>query len=271
MSKQINLNDNNWIDIVFENRNHEYGAYDIRKNYNKNSMLGVLGMFSFLGLAFGGILLFSSFKSTPPIPEVDPPLYDTIIIVMPDLPPLEEEEEIVVPKETQQSNFSDVIKNTIPDIVPDDKIPDELLPPTDEQLKDKTAGTTTIIGTGDEKPKEDFNEYGTGTGGNKPLLIAEVMPEFPGGEDALLGYINKHAKYTDMAREFNVDGTVYVSFVVDENGDVRDTKVERGIGYGMDEMITNVINGLPKFKPAEQNDKKVKVRMMIPVKFKLIK
>ena len=95
MSKQINLNDNNWIDIVFENRNHEYGAYDIRKNYNKNSMLGVLGMFSFLGLAFGGILLFSSFKSTPPIPEVDPPLYDTIIIVMPDLPPLEEEEEIV--------------------------------------------------------------------------------------------------------------------------------------------------------------------------------
>ena len=271
MSKQINLNDNNWIDIVFENRNHEYGAYQIRKEYNKNSMLGVLGMFSFLGLAFGGILLFSSFKSTPPTPEIDPPLYDTILIVMPDLPPLEEEEEIVVPKETQQTNLSDVIKNTIPDIVPDNIIPDEILPPTDEELKNKTAGTTTTVGTGEEKPNDDFKENGNGAGGNKPLFTAEVMPEFPGGEDALLSYINKHAKYTDQAREYDIDGTVYVSFVVDENGEVQDTKVERGIGYGMDEMITNVINGLPKFKPAEQNDKKVKVRMLIPVKFKLIK
>lgn len=266
MSKQINLNDNNWIDIVFENRNHEYGAYQIRKNYNKNSLLGILGMFSFLGLAFGGIVLFSSFKSSMPEEVVVPPLYDTIYIVMPELPPLEEEK--IEPEQNDgQTNFAETIKNTIPDIVPDNTIPSELLPPTDDELKNTNSGTVTNTGSGTTIPTEVIPTQGNGTGESPILLIADEMPEFPGGEDALISYINKHSKFTDLAREYNVTGTIYVSFVVDEQGDVVGTKVERGIGYGMDEMLCSVINNLPKFKPAKQNDHAVKVRMMVPVKF----
>lgn len=269
MSNNINLNDNNWIDIVFENRNHEYGAYQIRKNYNKNSILGILGMFSFLGLAFGGIVLFSSFKSVI-IPEtVNPQLYDTVYIILPDLPPIEEEnEEINNPPASP--DLAQTMKNTIPDIVPDQEVPSDLLPPTNEELEGKESGTSTNTeGSGTSVIPTENVGTGTGTKESPTLIYAERMPEFPGGQQALLNYINKYSRYTELAKEYKINGTIYVSFVVDESGNVVDTKIERGIGYGMDEMLASVIKNLPDFSPAMQNNQIVKVRLMLPVKFEL--
>lgn len=269
MSNNINLNDNNWIDIVFENRNHEYGAYQIRKNYNKNSILGIVGMFSFLGLSFGAIVLFSSFKSAIQPDPVVPQLYDTVYIVMPELPPLEEEkvEEINPPKAEE---LSQIIRNTIPEIVPDLTVPPELLPPTNEELIGKESGTTTITeGTGSSTLPIENVGSGTGTVEPPTLIDAQRMPEFPGGEGALLNYVKTRSHFTKMAKEYNASGTIYISFVVDEFGKVINPKIERGIGYGMDEMVINIIKDLPDFTPAMQNNRNVRVRMMLPVKFEM--
>lgn len=103
MSKNINIYDTNWIDIVFENRNHEYGAYQIRKSQNRNAMLGIVGMFSFLGLAFGCIVLFSSFKDKYiDAPEVAMP-QDTFFILRPEMFPIEEPEIELTPQEAPPS------------------------------------------------------------------------------------------------------------------------------------------------------------------------
>lgn len=269
MSKNINLNDNNWIDIVFENRNHEYGAYQIRKNYNRNSILGIVGMFSFLGLAFGGIVLFSSFKSAVMPDPVVPQLYDTVYIIMPELPPLEEEK-VEPSSPTVQEDIAQTIKNTIPDIVPDLKVPPELLPPTNEELIGKEFGiNTNTEGTGTSTLPSENVGSGTGTIEPPTYLGAQKMPEFPGGEDALLAYVKSRSHFTKMAREYNVSGTIYVTFVVDENGKVINPKIERGIGYGMDEMLVSVINNLPDFTPAMQDGRNVRVKMMLPVKFEM--
>lgn len=72
-----------------------------------------------------------------------------------------------------------------------------------------------------------------------------------------------------MAIENKVSGTMYVSFVVNEEGKVVMPKIERGLGFGMDEMLLKVVNTIPDFTPAEQNGRKVKIRMMLPVKFVL--
>lgn len=283
MSKNINIYDNNWIDIVFENRNHEYGAYQIRKSSNRNSILGIVGMFSFLGLAFGAILLFSSFKDKYIDAPVIPMPQDTFFILRPEMFPIEEPEIELQPASAGSAVPEEIESVALvePEIVPDNTIPAELLPPTQEEMVGKTiARTTNTEGNGGEnaEPTEGAGTGGDGTGTgtgseigapNEIGFTAAIMPEFPGGEQALLNYVKSKSKFTQMARENNISGTMYVSFVVNEKGKVVMPKIERGLGFGMDEMLLNVINTLPDFSPAEQNGRKVKIRMMLPVKFEL--
>lgn len=279
MSKNINIYDNNWIDIVFENRNHEYGAYQIRKSQNRNAVLGLVGMLSFLGLAFGCIVLFSSFKDKYiDKPDVVMP-QDTFFILRPEMFPIDEPEvELTTAQEPKSS--TDIAKSITfvePKIVPDDKVPTELLPPTEKELENKNiSSTTNTEGNGSTSGNAEPNE-GTGGGGGIGIssgtsigIVAEKMPEFPGGEEALLNYVKSKARFTPLAAEYKVTGTMYVSFVVDENGKVIMPKIERGLGYGMDEMLLSVVKSIPDFEPAEQNGQKVKIRMMLPVKFELI-
>lgn len=270
MSNNINLNDNNWIDIVFQNRNKEYGAYQIRKNYNRNSILSIVGMFSFLGLAFGVIVLFSSFKDFIADQPDDTNKLDTFYIIMPEIEPIEEEPEAPAPA-VEKSELSKSIRFTEPEIVPDQKVPDELLPPTEKELEGNVIATTTEEGK-DENPNINTpveTDGGTGTAQPEIGITADKMPMFPGGEQALLKYIADHSTFTPIARENNVTGTIYVSFIVNEKGEVISAKVERGIGFGMDEMVLNVIKNLPDFSPAENKGHPVKIKMMVPVRFEL--
>lgn len=101
------------------------------------------------------------------------------------------------------------------------------------------------------------------------FVVVEKMPEFPGGESALLAYLQANIKYPQYAREAGIQGIVYISFVVNEKGEVQDVTVLKGIGGGCDEEAVRVIKSLPKFKPGEQRGKPVKVRMNIPVRFTL--
>lgn len=280
MSKNINIYDNNWIDIVFENRNHEYGAYQIRKSSTRNSILSIVGMFSFLGLAFGLIVLFSSFKDKYiETPDVAIP-QDTFFILRPEMFPIEEPEiELLAQEAAATPAPIESVELVDPTIVPDPTVGTEPPIPTQEEMAGKTISTTTNTeGSGGEnrEPNENIGGEGSGKGAgpgigapNEIGITADRMPEFPGGEIALMNYVRKNARYTPMANENKISGTMYISFVVNESGKVIMPKIERGLGFGMDEMLMNVIANLPDFTPAEQNGRKVKIRMMLPVKFEL--
>jgi len=101
------------------------------------------------------------------------------------------------------------------------------------------------------------------------FTIVEQQPEFPGGMGAFYQYVQKKLKYPSQARRMGIEGKVFVQFVVDKAGNITEVVAVRGIGAGCDEEAVRVIGGSPKWKAGKQRGKSVKVRMILPITFKL--
>jgi TonB family protein len=104
---------------------------------------------------------------------------------------------------------------------------------------------------------------------NGVYQIVEEMPEFPGGEKGLMEYASNNVKYPEEAKNKNIAGRVFVSFIVEKDGSINEVKVLRGIGGGCDEEAVRVIKSMPKWKPGKQRGKPVRVKYTVPVNFKL--
>ena len=104
---------------------------------------------------------------------------------------------------------------------------------------------------------------------NDVYQIVEEMPQYPGGEEALMEYVSKNIVYPQEAQEKGISGRVFVGFIVEKDGSVSEVKVLRGIGGGCDEEAVRVISGLPKWKPGKQEGKPVRVSYQMPINFKL--
>ena len=101
------------------------------------------------------------------------------------------------------------------------------------------------------------------------FTIVEEMPSFPGGDAALMKYLGTSIKYPAIAKDAGIQGTVYVTFVVNEKGQVKDAKVLRSIGGGCDEEAIRVVQNMPTWKPGKQRGKPVKVQYNLPIRFTL--
>lgn len=104
----------------------------------------------------------------------------------------------------------------------------------------------------------------------KPIFIAvEEMPEFPGGEQALIRYLATNTRYPKAARSMNIQGTVFVSFVVEPDGSISHVTLQRGIGGGCDEEALRVVSSMPRWKPGKQSGQPVRVSFSSRIVFKL--
>ncbi len=103
------------------------------------------------------------------------------------------------------------------------------------------------------------------------MKIAEQRPSFPGGNEALMQYLRQNLQYPEAARKTNVEAIALVSFTVDKNGDIRNAKSLKNIGYGIDKEALRVVNEMPKWSPAVQNGKPVEMEYTLEVNFKLDK
>ena len=104
---------------------------------------------------------------------------------------------------------------------------------------------------------------------NGVYQIVEEMPQYPGGENALMDYVSKNVVYPKEAQEKGISGRVFVGFIVEKDGSVNEVKVLRGIGGGCDEESVRVIKSMPKWKPGKMKGKPVRVSYMMPIIFKL--
>ena len=111
-----------------------------------------------------------------------------------------------------------------------------------------------------EKPKRSEDEI---------FKAVEQMPQFPGGEAALMKYIDSHIQYPPEAKKNNIQGRVVVQFVVDKTGKVGEVKVVRSVDKDLDKEAVRLIKTLPKFIPGRQNGQTVAVWYTLPVKFEL--
>ena len=161
------------------------------------------------------------------------------------------------------------------EVVQDELVDPKDQPPTVDQLENAIAGPLTVDGTGDDLPPIEIGD-GTGEGTGTPVeavapptefLVVEEMPEFPGGQAAMLKYIGKHLRYPASARNQGVSGVVYVSFVISPEGQVTKVEVLKGIDAACDQEAARVISQMPAWKPGRQSGRNVPVRYSLPIRF----
>lgn len=101
------------------------------------------------------------------------------------------------------------------------------------------------------------------------FTMVEQIPQFPGGDNALLDYLQTTIRYPKAARKEGREGKVYTKFVVNENGSISDAIVERSAGKDLDAEALRVLSAMPKWTPGKQNGRAVKVYMRLPILFRL--
>jgi len=101
------------------------------------------------------------------------------------------------------------------------------------------------------------------------FTIVEEMPSFPGGEEARLRFLSENIRYPQMAREAGIQGTVFLTFVVERDGSVTDVRIVRGIGGGCDEEAVRVTRNMPRWSPGRQRGQPVRVQFSMPIRFVL--
>lgn len=106
-------------------------------------------------------------------------------------------------------------------------------------------------------------------GENHPLIYAQQMPIFPGGDNALQQFLNKTIRYPNLAIEMNVSGRVYVSFIIEKDGSITSIKVVRGVDLLLNAESVRIMHLMPKWRPGKQNGKPVRVQLNLPINFVL--
>jgi TonB family protein len=121
-----------------------------------------------------------------------------------------------------------------------------------------------ISGNANALPREDTTAEET-----QIFIVVESMPEFPGGDKALYKYLADSLHYPRAAIENNIQGRVFVTFIIEKDGSISNVRVLRGIGGGCDEEALRVVQNMPKWIPGKQRGKPVRVQYNLPIKFSL--
>jgi protein TonB len=251
------------LDIIFEGRNKEYGAYDLRKTYHKRITYALIGTVILFAVIYAGSILANSTKKK-----------DNQILVQdvslenmkaeekkPEAPP-------PPPPPKQEPPKVEITKFTPPKIVKDNEVkPDEEIKEV-KQLEDTKIGSINQEGAKDEgivapvveskgtgvveapKQEEDYD---------KVFTVVQIPAEFPGGLPAWTNYLRSHLNSGLPVENGAPPGkyTVYVTFIVDKNGVISDVAAENDPGYGTKDEAIRVIKRGPNWKPAVQNGRNV--------------
>ncbi|TAH26452.1 MAG: energy transducer TonB [Cytophagales bacterium] len=250
-------------EIVFDGRNQEYGAFELRKFYNIHLIRSVLaGLFIFSLALFSPqiIELFTSKEA-----ENENIVITEVTLEQP--PPLNENEPPPPPPPPVEAPKIATTKFLPPVIKKDEDVLEEEAPPVVEEIKGNTAAVTQEGIVSDEVPVEAPNtEVGEKT--EEAVLWVAEKQTFKGGD--IMKFLGKEIRYPAQAQNNNVAGRVIVEFIIEKDGSVSNVKAVRGIGSGCDEEAERVIkltNGL--WNPGKNNGHPVRLKMMQPIFFKL--
>lgn len=261
------------LDIVFEGRNKEYGAYELRKTYNRRLTFALVGMVVLCALLFLGYILASTISTD-----------DDKAIVVQDvqLEELKQEEKKEQPPppppKPPDPPKVEMAKFTPPKIVKDEEVKEEEKPPEVEKLEETKIGTINQEGVKDEgivappvadegkgvveAPKKEEEDW------DKTFTKVEIESEYPGGAAAWQRYLIKTLRYPQEAQDNEIQGTVVVQFIVDKAGVVSEVEAISGPKELRDEAV-RVIKKSGQWTPAVQNGRQVKSYKKQPIVFRL--
>jgi periplasmic protein TonB len=267
-------------DLVFENRNKEYGAFYLRRIYDKYMTRGILSSLLFFLLLVFGPKLYAKYQDMMAAKEDDLSLTEVTLAEPPPIDP--KTPPPPPPPKIDPPPIKDQIKFVPPKVMKDEEVVEEDPPPAQEELKDVVIATKTEEGDKDGVDKSLIVEEKAPPPPPPPPPVIEEdpdekkvydfvaqKPEFPDGDKALFKYLSENIKYPAIARENGIEGKVIVKFVVSRDGSIQNATVVRGIGGGCDEEALRVVKGMPNWKPGKNNGKPVNVTYNLPVSFKL--
>lgn len=281
MSKDVDLSSKEWRDLIFEGKNKEYGAYEMRaKSDARHNRAMLVIIIVIAAVALLAMLVNTVIEKATARPE------DQTEQAMVEMATEEAQEE--EPQEEEQQRVEEQKPEVLPEEVLNTMKATELKITADAEVKeeiksqDEMKESTTAVGASDfDKGTDDLNvvrehkdevvveEKKEPVDDNKVFDVVEQNPVFPGGEAALLKYVAEHIRYPAMAQENNIQGRVVVQFVVTKTGSIGQVKVVRSKDLDLDREAVRVVKSLPKFTPGKMNGHAVNVWYTLPINFKL--
>ena len=276
MSK-VDLLDKNWVELVFEGRNKEYGAYTLRRDTGKRNLKSMVIVFAVIIAIMVGVWAKVAIENAFPkkvAMETDVELSKLAQkkeAKVEKKAPVKVEEQKVVEKVKSSVKFTpSVIKNFFY------VKPEEELKSQEDLNKTNTAiGSFDVKGNDEaggevlkakeviaqpEPPKEEET---------KIFEVVEQMPSFPGGQAALFEFLSKNIRYPVVAEENGIQGRVIVTFVVERDGSITDVRVAKSVDPSLDKEAVRVTKSMPHWNPGMQNGGPVRVKFTLPVTFRL--
>lgn len=262
------------LDIIFEGRNKEYGAYELRKAYNKRLAIALIITAVVFAVLFLGYVLAST---------IDTGKEKAIVVQDVQLEEVKQEEKKEEPPpppppKPPEPPKVEMAKFTPPKIVKDEEVKEEEKPPEIEKLEETKIGTVNQEGVKDEgivappvqdegkgvveAPKKEEEDW------DKTFTKVEIESEYPGGAAAWQRYLLKTLSYPQDAQDNEIQGTVVVQFIVDKGGSVSDVEAISGPNELRGEAV-RVIKKSGKWTPAVQNGRQVKSYKKQPIQFRL--
>lgn len=262
------------LDIIFEGRNKEYGAYDLRKSYQKRITYALIVTFAVCILFFIGSILANSGKQ-----KAGPMLVQDVTLEnlkqeekKPEVPP--------IPPPKQEPPKVEMAKFTPPKIVKDEEVKEDEKPPEMEKLEEAAIGLKNQEGIKDEGIVAPVVEQ-TGTGKveapkddedyNKVFTVVQIPAEYPGGLAAWNKYLERNLNSNAPVDNGAPAGryTVILSFIVDKTGNISEINAENDPGYGTKEEAVRVLKKGGGWKAAVQNGRNVIYRHRQSITFQV--
>ena len=261
------------LDIIFDGRNKDYGAYDLRKSYNKRLKIAVISTVTVCLLLLGGFLLAGTIgngkkKQQMIVQDVE----------LQDVKEQKKDEPPPPPPPPKEPPKVEMAKFTPPKIVKDEEVKKEDKPPEQEKLEDTKIGTVNQEGQKDEGITAPPVDQGKGVvetpkndDENTIFTKVEIESQFQGGEAAWTRFLLKNFHYPDDAVNSEIQGTVEVKFVVDKDGNVSDVQAINGPTEGglREEAVRVIKKSSGMWTAAVQNGRHVKSYKKQPIQFKL--
>jgi protein TonB len=246
-------------EIIFEKRNKFYGAYILRKMYNKQVNKALFFSIAILiaGLAYPLVSSYRDINHGRYIGIDDPTTYMPHI-TQPDEP---KDLPILPPAKELQTRI-----RFIAPYVTNEEVSEEVGLPNQDEFTNTVNELVNVKEEQEVVKKDDVIDV---EDTKPPSIIVEEMPSYPGGDAERQKFLAETIQYPQQALENGIQGTIYVQFIVDSKGNITDVKILRGIGGGCDEEALRVIKMMPQWHPGKQNGRAVRVLYHMPVSFKL--
>jgi periplasmic protein TonB len=256
MAEELSRN-NNLDEIVFRSRNKEYGAFVLRKKYNRNVIISLL-----IGIMIISSAVFTQYLNAKSMATRQDHVERQVEIVMQDLN--QPHELVAPPPPPPPPNIMQQVKYVPPVIVDSVKPEDKVQQMTADEAQQIVKNENVV-----EVAKEAKEEIPEKETEQEPFMLVQEMPEPQGGVQGLYKYIADNTDYPVMAKENNIQGKVYVRFCVTAKGTVDQVSIVKGVDPDLDAEALRIVKTFPLFKPGKQDGKPVPVWFSVAINFQL--